>query len=168
METSKPQPTLRRTNVEGGRTIYQVPTALIRKSPPRLVPTLRSSLSRHGLSTAALILNAHYNKYTEQIWGHVKPLHPDALGLQGKELTIANVWKPLNSRDFVRVPGSSTCLSKRSVYTDAPRIQLQLNTLQGPASQRAWSRRRLSPRNVHRPLYRLLVRRRRDVRRQVQ
>ncbi|KAJ4991179.1 hypothetical protein SVAN01_03307 [Stagonosporopsis vannaccii] len=54
----------------------------------------------------------------EQRFDRSQPLRLDVLGLNGKELTIANVWKTLSVGAFVRIPGSSIRLYKRSVYTD--------------------------------------------------
>ncbi|KAF1937444.1 metallopeptidase [Clathrospora elynae] len=44
-----------------------------------------------------------------------QPLHLQVLGFNGKERTVANVWKLLTAKSFIRIPGSSIRLSKRSV-----------------------------------------------------
>ena len=46
-----------------------------------------------------------------------QPLRLDVLGLNGKQLTIKNVWMTLAVKTSVRIPGSSIRLYKRSVYT---------------------------------------------------
>lgn len=48
-----------------------------------------------------------------------QPLRLDVLGFNGRELTIENVWKTLSIKTFIRIPGSSIRLFKRSVYTQA-------------------------------------------------
>lgn len=45
-----------------------------------------------------------------------QPLRLDVLGLNGKQLTVENVWTTLAVKTFVRIPGSSIRLFKRSVY----------------------------------------------------
>ncbi|KAF3003162.1 hypothetical protein E8E13_009049 [Curvularia kusanoi] len=46
-----------------------------------------------------------------------KPLRLEVLGYNGRELIIENVWRMLAVKTFVRIPGSSIRLFKRSVYT---------------------------------------------------
>lgn len=60
----------------------------------------------------------YFQEDLEQRFDRFKPLQLDVLGLNGKELTIPNVWKILSVGTFVRIPGSSIRLYKRSVYTD--------------------------------------------------
>ncbi|KAJ4343397.1 hypothetical protein N0V95_006659 [Ascochyta clinopodiicola] len=55
----------------------------------------------------------------EQRFNRLQPLRLDVLGFNGKELTISDVWKSLTVKTFVRIPGSSIRLFKRSVYTDS-------------------------------------------------
>jgi hypothetical protein len=45
------------------------------------------------------------------------PLRLDVLGLNGKQLTVQNIWMALAVKTFVRIPGSSIRLFKRSIYT---------------------------------------------------
>lgn len=54
----------------------------------------------------------------EQRFDRSQPLRLDVLGLNGKETTVDNVWRTLSTGTFVRIPGSSIRLFKRSVYTD--------------------------------------------------
>ena len=54
----------------------------------------------------------------ERRFDRAQPLRLDVLGLNGKELAINDVWKTLANKTFVRIPGSSIRLFKRSVYTD--------------------------------------------------
>jgi hypothetical protein len=42
----------------------------------------------------------------------------NVLGFNGKESTVHDVWKMLSIKTFIRIPGSSIRLFKRSVYTD--------------------------------------------------
>jgi hypothetical protein len=46
-----------------------------------------------------------------------QPLRLDVLGLNGKQLTVQNIWMALAVKTFVRIPGSSIRLFKRSIYT---------------------------------------------------
>ncbi|KAF9690702.1 hypothetical protein EKO04_011475 [Ascochyta lentis] len=55
----------------------------------------------------------------EQRFNRSQPLRLDVLGFNGKELTINDVWKTLSVKTFIRIPGTSIRLFKRSVYTDA-------------------------------------------------
>lgn len=55
----------------------------------------------------------------EQRFDRSQPLRLDILGFNGKELSINNVWKMLSVKTFIRIPGSSIRLFRRSVYTDA-------------------------------------------------
>ncbi|KAF2623189.1 hypothetical protein BU25DRAFT_462326 [Macroventuria anomochaeta] len=55
----------------------------------------------------------------ERRFDRSQPLRLDIFGFNGKELTINVVWKTLTVKAFVRIPGSSARLFKRSVYTDA-------------------------------------------------
>jgi hypothetical protein len=45
-------------------------------------------------------------------------LSMNVLGLNGKESTVHDVWKLLSVKTFIRIPGSSIRLFKRSVYSD--------------------------------------------------
>ncbi|KAF1364291.1 hypothetical protein EJ07DRAFT_172273 [Lizonia empirigonia] len=55
----------------------------------------------------------------EQRFDRTRPLRLDILGFNGKELSINNVWKMLSVKTFIRIPGSSIRLFRRSVHTDA-------------------------------------------------
>lgn len=58
---------------------------------------------------------------TEELEGrfdHAEPLKLHVLGINGKERTVNNVWKLFSNSSFVRVPGTSLKLYKRSIYTD--------------------------------------------------
>jgi len=46
-----------------------------------------------------------------------EPLELDVLGMNGKSRVIGNVWKLFSNVSFVRVPGSSILLQKKSVMT---------------------------------------------------
>lgn len=83
----------------------------------------RISFNKKPESTVSISSPIHECEYTqdelEQRFDRSQPLSIDILGLNGKELTITDVWKTLTVKTFVRIPGSSTRLFKRSVYTDA-------------------------------------------------
>ncbi|KAF3051271.1 hypothetical protein E8E11_010623 [Didymella keratinophila] len=71
-------------------------------------------------ASSDLILDANYDKCTEEVFGHItQPRRFDVVGLKGTEFTIANEWKTLTVKNFVRVPSSSICLFKRSDYSYA-------------------------------------------------
>lgn len=57
-------------------------------------------------------------KELESRFDHAEPLKLHVLGMNGKERTVSNVWKLLSNSSFVRVPGTSLKLYKRSIYTD--------------------------------------------------
>ena len=75
---------------------------------PEATPSINSPINEREYSQEEL----------EQRFDRSQPLRVDILGLNGKELTINNVWKTLTVKTFVRIPGCSTRLFKRSVYTD--------------------------------------------------
>jgi hypothetical protein len=83
----------------------------------------RISFNRAPETTPSINSPTDEREYTqdelEQRFDRSRPLRLDVLGLNGKELTITDVWKTLTVKTFVRVPGSSIRLFKRSVYTDA-------------------------------------------------
>ncbi|KAF1930563.1 uncharacterized protein M421DRAFT_418865 [Didymella exigua CBS 183.55] len=83
----------------------------------------RISFNQTPECTPSIDSPANEHEYTqdqlEQRFDRSQPLRLDILGLNGKELTIANVWETLTVKTFVRIPGSPIRLFKRSVYTDA-------------------------------------------------
>ena len=54
----------------------------------------------------------------ESRFDHAESLKLHVLGMNGKERTISNVWKLFSNSSFVRAPGTSLKLYKRSIYTD--------------------------------------------------
>jgi hypothetical protein len=46
-----------------------------------------------------------------------KPLKLDVLGLNGKSRVIGNVWRLFSNVSFIRIPGSSVILQKRSIMS---------------------------------------------------
>ena len=60
--------------------------------------------------------------YTEQEleerFDRASPLSMHVLGFNGRESTLNNVWRTLAVKAYVRIPGSSVRLFKRSVYSD--------------------------------------------------
>ncbi|KAF2124387.1 hypothetical protein P153DRAFT_326536 [Dothidotthia symphoricarpi CBS 119687] len=51
----------------------------------------------------------------EKRFDRTEPLHLKIVGFNGRETTVKDVWKLLAIKSFVRIPGSSIRLSKRSV-----------------------------------------------------
>ncbi|KAF2662038.1 hypothetical protein K491DRAFT_646722 [Lophiostoma macrostomum CBS 122681] len=57
-------------------------------------------------------------KQLEHCYDRSEPLSLTVLGMNGKQLSVSNVWKLLSSRDFIRIPGTNIKLLKRSVCAD--------------------------------------------------
>lgn len=74
---------------------------------PEATPSINSPATTYDYSQNEL----------ERRFERSQPLRLDVLGLNGKQLTIHNVWTTLAVKTFVRIPGSSIRLFKRSVYT---------------------------------------------------
>ncbi|KAF3039739.1 hypothetical protein E8E12_006510 [Didymella heteroderae] len=86
----------------------------------------RISFNKTPESTPSINTPTGEREYTqdelERRFNRYQPLRLDVLGLNGKELAIPDVWKTFTVKTFVRIPGSSIRLFKRSVYTDAVEI----------------------------------------------
>ncbi|OAL45728.1 metallopeptidase [Pyrenochaeta sp. DS3sAY3a] len=54
----------------------------------------------------------------QERFDRAEPLHLEVLGFNGKIIVIRNVWNLLVKKTYIRIPGSSLRLSKRSVTAD--------------------------------------------------
>ncbi|KAJ4314114.1 hypothetical protein N0V94_006628 [Neodidymelliopsis sp. IMI 364377] len=125
LPTDKPLTEEERTAIPSAEPKYtdnehgELDVALRIKSP---VGVVRISFNKTPEATPSINSPASEREYRQEElearFDRSQPLRLDVLGFNGKECTIADVWKALAIKTFVRIPGSSVRLFKRSVYTD--------------------------------------------------